>query len=197
MRRRYLNVMLVSALLMASTGTFTSCKDYDDEIANLQEQVNQKASIEELRSEISSVESAINKAVADADKAIKEAQAAKAEAEEALAQVGENTPDGVTQEELEQMLKQAIADAEKKIQEELGKKASLEDVNAKIEALKAELLSDFVSDEELNALAAKVSQLSEEVIRLLGHRLTSMNLVPTQHINGIPAIIFTSLIYSY
>lgn len=196
MRRRYLNVMLVSALLMASTGTFTSCKDYDDEIANLQEQVNQKASIEELRSEISSVESAINKAVADADKAIKEAQAAKAEAEEALAQVGENTPDGVTQEELEQMLKQAIADAEKKIQEELGKKASLEDVNAKIEALKAELLSDFVSDEELNALAAKVSQLSEEVIRLLGHRLTSMNLVPTQHINGIPAIIFTSLKYT-
>ena len=43
--------MLVGALLMASTGTFTSCKDYDDEIANLQEQVNQKASIEELRSE--------------------------------------------------------------------------------------------------------------------------------------------------
>lgn len=51
--------MLVGALLMASTGTFTSCKDYDDEIANLQEQVNQKASIEELRSEISSVESAM------------------------------------------------------------------------------------------------------------------------------------------
>lgn len=62
--------------------------------------------------------------------------------------------------------------------------------------MKAELLSDFVSDEELNALAAKVSQLSEEVIRLLGHRLTSMNLVPTQHINGIPAIIFTSLKYT-
>ena len=32
--------LLFGALLVASTGTFTSCKDYDDDISNLQTQIN-------------------------------------------------------------------------------------------------------------------------------------------------------------
>ena len=39
MRKKYLSALLFGALLVASTGTFTSCKDYDDEINNLQEQI--------------------------------------------------------------------------------------------------------------------------------------------------------------
>ena len=40
MRKKYLSALLFGALLFASAGTFTSCKDYDDDIANLQEQVD-------------------------------------------------------------------------------------------------------------------------------------------------------------
>lgn len=40
MRKKYLSALLFGALLFASTATFTSCKDYDDDIANLQEQVD-------------------------------------------------------------------------------------------------------------------------------------------------------------
>ena len=39
MRKKYLSALLFGALLVASTGTFTSCKDYDDDINNLQEQI--------------------------------------------------------------------------------------------------------------------------------------------------------------
>ena len=37
---KYLSALLFGALLFASAGTFTSCKDYDDDINNLQEQIN-------------------------------------------------------------------------------------------------------------------------------------------------------------
>lgn len=44
MRKKYLSALLFGALLVASAGTFTSCKDYDDEINGLQEQVDKIAS---------------------------------------------------------------------------------------------------------------------------------------------------------
>ena len=40
MNKKYLSVVLFGALLATSTGTFTSCKDYDDDIKGLQEQIN-------------------------------------------------------------------------------------------------------------------------------------------------------------
>ena len=43
MRKKYLSALLFGALLFASAGTFTSCKDYDDDINNLQEQIDQVA----------------------------------------------------------------------------------------------------------------------------------------------------------
>ena len=40
MRKKYLSALLFGALLVTSAGTFTSCKDYDDDINNLQEQID-------------------------------------------------------------------------------------------------------------------------------------------------------------
>lgn len=49
MRRKYLSALLFGALLFASAGTFTSCKDYDDDIASLQQQIDaNKAAIDEI-----------------------------------------------------------------------------------------------------------------------------------------------------
>ena len=39
MRKKYLSALLFGVLLVTSTGTFTSCKDYDDEINSLTERV--------------------------------------------------------------------------------------------------------------------------------------------------------------
>ena len=53
MRKKYLSALLFGALLFASAGTFTSCKDYDDDINNLQEQINTIASsLEDLKAQI-------------------------------------------------------------------------------------------------------------------------------------------------
>ena len=45
---------------MAGTaGTFTSCKDYDDDIKDLQGQLDKKASLDELNSKVSTLETSI------------------------------------------------------------------------------------------------------------------------------------------
>ena len=43
MRKKYLSALLFGALLFASAGTFTSCKDYDDDINSLQTQITANA----------------------------------------------------------------------------------------------------------------------------------------------------------
>lgn len=51
-----MSALLFGALLLASAGTFTSCKDYDDDIKNLQEQINTvKTSLDELTTKVNSL----------------------------------------------------------------------------------------------------------------------------------------------
>ena len=42
MHKKFLSVTLFSALMLGTAGTFTSCKDYDDDIKDLQEQLARK-----------------------------------------------------------------------------------------------------------------------------------------------------------
>ena len=50
MNKKFLSAILFGALMVTSTGTFVSCKDYDDDIENLQGQINANASaIAELK----------------------------------------------------------------------------------------------------------------------------------------------------
>ena len=50
MNKKFLSAILFGALMVTSTGTFVSCKDYDDDIDNLQGQIDaNKAGIEELK----------------------------------------------------------------------------------------------------------------------------------------------------
>lgn len=50
MNKKFLSVILFSALMAGTAGTFTSCKDYDDDIKDLQGQLDKKASLDELNS---------------------------------------------------------------------------------------------------------------------------------------------------
>lgn len=40
MNKKYFSVLLMGAMTVATVGTVTSCKDYDDDISNLQEQID-------------------------------------------------------------------------------------------------------------------------------------------------------------
>ena len=57
MNKKFLSVILFSALMVGTAGTFTSCKDYDDDIENLQGQItSNKDAIAALESQIKSGE---------------------------------------------------------------------------------------------------------------------------------------------
>ena len=90
MRKKYLSALLFGALLFASAGTFTSCKDYDDDINNLQGQIDDsKASLTEkltaVESSIASLEAAQAAMQTDIANAQAAADAAKLAATEAQA----------------------------------------------------------------------------------------------------------------
>jgi len=53
MRKKYLSALLFGALLFASAGTFTSCKDYDDDINGLRTEITDlKSAITELQNAV-------------------------------------------------------------------------------------------------------------------------------------------------
>ena len=178
---------------MAGTaGTFTSCKDYDDDIKDLQGQLDKKASLDELNSKVSTLETSIAEAKTEASNAKTAAQEALDKAKEALDKAGQG---GASSEDIA-ALKKALEDADAALQKQIDKLASLDAVDKKIADLKAELQKDFISDADLKELATKVEKLSVEVMTLIGHRLTSLTLIPTTHINGIPSIELLSLQYT-
>ena len=76
MNKKYLSVILFGALMLGSTGTFTSCKDYDDDINNLQEQIDKLATKEDMEAKLSQMQAAIDAAKATAEDALAKAEAA-------------------------------------------------------------------------------------------------------------------------
>ena len=180
MNKKFLSVILFSALMVGTAGTFTSCKDYDDDIKNLQEQLDKKASLEDLNAKVSTLQTAV-------DEAKTAAKEAKDKAQEALDKAG-SAEGGVSDDDLK--------DLKKELQDQIDKLASLDAVDKKIASLKDELKGDFVTDEKLKDLAAEVDALSAQVMSIIGHRLTSLAVIPTSHINGIAAITLTTLQYT-
>ena len=73
MKRKYFSALLMGALTIASVSTFTSCKDYDDDIDNLQSQIDKAG----LQSDIDALKTQLQDAASTAS-------AAKTTAESAL-----------------------------------------------------------------------------------------------------------------
>ena len=43
MNKKFLSAILFGALMVSSTGTFVSCKDYDDDIDNINKELDRKS----------------------------------------------------------------------------------------------------------------------------------------------------------
>ena len=167
MNKKFLSAILFGALMVTSTGTFVSCKDYDDDIENLQEQINKLATKEDMTSQIASLQSALTAAQG-------EAAAAKATAAEALDKANSIAATATDAEkaaaEAEKAAAKAALDAAaakeeaiKAAQEEVAKaKAELEEaVNANFEAVKKELA------EEIAKITKKVEELTGYTIEMV------------------------------
>ena len=73
MNKKFLSAILFGALMVTSTGTFVSCKDYDDDIENLQGQINNLATKSDVEAKLSQLQGAIDAAKAEALAAAKAA----------------------------------------------------------------------------------------------------------------------------
>ena len=157
--------------MFASAGTFTSCKDYDDDIANLQGQIDGQdgvdSKISALESSIASLQAAqgnIDSKLAEvqdaAEKAALEAQnaaieSAKAELESAKAALQEAIDKNGTDIEA---LNAAVAEVEK----------TMSEVSGSIQALQAFQVSTTETIESLNqavtTLQGQITELEADVI---------------------------------
>ena len=179
MNIRHLSVILMGVLMMASTSLFTSCKDYDDDIKKLQEEV---AALNQLKSQIETLQNSINDAKNEATAAKNAAEAAKADAAKALA-AGNGAAEAV----------EALKRADEALQSQIDKLATLEKLNTELAALRVEMDSKYV---KVTDLSAKVDELTAKLMNVLGHRLSTLAVIPTTHINGIAAITLTTLQYT-
>ena len=152
MNKKFLSAILFGALMVTSTGTFVSCKDYDDDIDNLQEQINKLATKEDMTSQIATLQAALTAAQT-------EAAAAKSSAEQALAKANS--------------AESAATEAEK-----AAAQAALDAANAKAEAIKAaqdevakvkaslEATIDTKFNEAKDEFAKTITDLTEKVEKL-------------------------------
>ena len=60
MKRKYLSALLMGTQTVASMSTFTSCKDYDDDISNLQVQIDKLATAEQLSQKVAELQALIS-----------------------------------------------------------------------------------------------------------------------------------------
>ena len=123
MRKKYLSALLFGALLFASAGTFTSCKDYDDDINNLQQQIDGLATKEDMQAKLDQMQTAVNDAKATAEEALEKANAAGdadkiAELEGRIAELEKTLGDiDAMKEEIQNALDSQIADFREEMEE--------------------------------------------------------------------------------
>ena len=60
MKRKYLSALLMGTLTVASMSTFTSCKDYDDDMSNLQGQIDKLATADQLSQKVTELQALIS-----------------------------------------------------------------------------------------------------------------------------------------
>ena len=166
MNKKFLSAILFGALMVTSTGTFVSCKDYDDEIDNLQGQIDKLASKEDLSSQIATLQSALSSAASNASDALAKATAAETAAKAA----------GDAAAEAKAAADKAAAEAEAN---------AITAVQAKLDSVKAELeeaIANGVAEnkEVLEEMVAKVEETKKEVEEIVGEiadMVTSVDLV--------------------
>jgi len=92
MKRKYFSALFMGALAIASVSTFTSCKDYDDDIDNLQSQIDKaglQSDIDALKTQLQDAASTASAAKTTAESALAKANdaAVKADVEKAIQKV--------------------------------------------------------------------------------------------------------------
>ena len=180
MNKKFLSAILFGALMVTSTGTFVSCKDYDDDIDNLQTQIDKLATKDDLSSQIATLQAALSAASSSASDAIAKATAAetaaKAAADAAKAAGDEAAAAKETANAAKAAAEKSAAEAEA-----AAIKAAKETVDAAKADLEALIAAGMAENKaELEKMAATVAAAKKEVEKAVGaiaDMVTSVELV--------------------
>ena len=158
MRKKFLSAFLLGALAIATTSTMVSCKDYDDDIKSLKDQlktlegvVDQKE--QAIKTSIADLQTQINKA--NEDHATK---AALEEAKKALQTAIDANYASLTQKDAE------LSAAIQKAQAAADAAAAVADKNTvEIQKIASDLAT---TNEKLNTLSAGLTEANEKIAQL-------------------------------
>ena len=150
MKRKYFSALLMGALTIASVSTFTSCKDYDDDIDNLQNQIKDLASADQLQQKVTELQGLIttnSNTIKDVQEDVKKALTAAETAQTTAAQKA-------TLEDLKKLL----ADGDYASKEYVDKADGIIDAALKaLETGKVDQLTEAVKKAQAAAEAAKTA----------------------------------------
>lgn len=171
MRKKIISALLLGLFTAASTSTFVSCKDYDDDISNLQEQATgQSSALEALKTKLTAAETAVTnlqtaqtelagKVDANAIAANNAITAAKTELQSAIDAVKGTAADNA----------EKLAKVDGKISSAI--EAAKAELNAAIN-LKADLTALQAAQTELTNVSTKLNTLSDNYTKFVGEYKT-------------------------
>lgn len=190
MKKRIFGILLMGAMVVASMSMFTSCKDYDDDINNLQKQIDGLSSlvstkestisgqISQLQTQLttlSSLETTLNGKISDGDAAtLAAAKQAVADAKDALEKAIADNKTAADASAAELIAANAIQD-----QKIVEAKTAADQAQTQLDELKSKFetaLASLASKDDLAKLASK-EELTSAVEKINGVQasLTSTN----------------------
>ena len=174
MNKKYLSAILFGTLLAASTGTFTSCKDYDDDIKALQEQIDKNGTTvgtlqEQLTAQLTALQAALQTAQSTADAANADAAKAQAAADAAKAAGDAAAAEAAQAKVLAEAAKKAAADAEAKALAKITEEVTA--MKEYVDSSIAEINATKADKKDLEAAIVQFNEDIEGVIQLLGGRI--------------------------
>lgn len=154
MRKKILSALLLGLVAVASTSTFVSCKDYDDDVKNLQDQIttndtNLKKLVEDKIALVNAEIEKTNKAIDDAEKAYK---AADAELQKQIDVANKAITDGDAA---------TLAAAKKAVEDAMVTVSTTYATKAELEKAQKDLTAAYEKADEVlnNKIDAKVEEL--------------------------------------
>ena len=167
MKRKFFGMLLMGAMTVASVGMFTSCKDYDDDINNLQKQID-AITAQKLQDQLNTLKSAAEAAKTAADNAQATANTAVANAKAAddAAKAAQGTADAANaaakaaQAAAEAAQATANAAATKEYADQIKK--AIDDLTPIVEGKVAK--ADF--DEAIASIEAEIAAINEKLLTL-------------------------------
>ena len=152
MKRKYLSALLMGTLTVASMSTFTSCKDYDDDISNLQGQIDKLATADQLSQKVAELQALISSnqsGISSLETKLAEVKAT-ADSKATLDQVKEILAGYATNENVTKEANEIVNAAIKALQDK-----DIAELKAAIEAAKEEASKGVQEAKDANAAVLK------------------------------------------